>query len=238
MTEEEKELEERTKQYQYELEENQKKMEEMQNDLNKKYKKGKKKSFAYKLSHTFGAFGFAYCALVVIFVINLIYIGLNFYIDRLNTFNPIKITEENYQMGFKQLSRQAGDKVITFKAKPKKWKYRKVEFTIVRKGGATFDDFGDRYLKYIIEHLENKEVLKDFDVQEEYDENGLLKYNIKYTKSENADAKIQELKNEILKYDKKAEKIIKQLDKNICKQISQKTFFLGNFMLKYKCCKI
>ena len=51
MTEEEKELEERMKQYKYQQEENKKRLETLQRDMDKNVKK---KSFIYKLSHTFG----------------------------------------------------------------------------------------------------------------------------------------------------------------------------------------
>ena len=222
MTEEEKELEQKIKQYQYEEEENKKKLETLSRDMHK----GRKKTLIFRINKTIGSIIIGwflfFCTLVGL---ALIWSLLN-YVQQLQRYDPVRIIEDIYSMNLKELSREVGDKEIIYKVKPTKWKYNKIEFTIYRKGGMTNDDFGERYLKYIVDNIEQKELLDGFEIQEEEKETKLLDYKLIYKfeddeSSKIADQKIQDLKNYIFKKDKKAgiyinlnELIIKEEMKN------------------------
>ena len=217
MTDEEKELEQKMKQYQYEIEENKKKMETLQNDMHK----GKKKSFIFRINRTIGRIIFVWASIGFIVIGGLLIFALRNYIEGLKTFDAIEVIEDKYDMKLTTISREAENKIITYKVKSKKLKYRKIEFTVIREGRANnYDDFDTRYLKYIIEHIKDKSLLEGFQIYEEYDEYGLLQYRLVYKKKENeslenVNKKIQDLQNYILKYDKKVIKIIKNLNKLI-----------------------
>lgn len=176
MTEDEKELEQKIKQYQYEAEEAKKKLETLQNDMNKK---GKKKSFIYKLSHTFGKIIFVWAGIgFAVFGLLLVFALYN-YLHQLSRFDIVKQVEDKYNINLKQISREAGDKQIVYKVKPTKWKYRKIQFTIVQDGGnKRIDDFQERYLKYIIENIKEKQLLDGFEIVENYTEHDLLEYKL------------------------------------------------------------
>lgn len=179
MTEDEKELEEKIKQYQYEIEENKKKMETLQQDLNKK--KGKK-SFIFKMNKTLGRIVFVWAGIGFVVVGFLLYMALTNYIRNLQTFDPVIQVEDRYGMNLKTISRNVDEGTLYYKVKPKKWKYRKVEFSIVREGrGATYDDFQERYLKYIIDNMEDKNLLDGFDIVENYQQYDMLEYKVVYT---------------------------------------------------------
>lgn len=208
MTEDEKELEQKIKQYQYENEENRKKLETMNKDLKKKHNK---KSFIYRANKTIGGIIFAWSGLgfaIVGFL--LIWATVNL-INAFNAFDPVKYVENKYNMQLETISREAENKVLTYKVEPKEWKYRKIEFTIIREGREhNYDDFNSRCLKYIIENIKQKELLEGFEVQEYYDERNLLVYNLLYNGNpDDKPQKIQDLKNYILKFDGDIEHIIK-----------------------------
>ena len=215
MTEEEKILKERTKQFQYEQEERKKKMETLENDVKKK---GNKKSFIFKLNRTIGRIVIVWASIGFIVVFGLLFSALSNFMDKLNNFDAVQHIEDKYNISLKTISREAGDKIITYKVKPQKWKYRKIEFTIVRVGmSQNLDDFDDRYLKYIVENMKPKELLEGFEVKENYNEYTLLEYELVYnlqSDEEEANKRIDNLKNYLLKYDKNIEKII-NLDEKI-----------------------
>lgn len=209
MTEEEKELNERMKQFQYEQEERKKQMETLENDIKGKCKK---KTFIYKMNKTIGRIIIVWASIGFIVVFGLLFLALGFYMDGLNSFDAVQHIEDKYNMSLKTISREAGDKIITYKVKPQKWKYRKIEFTIVRVGmQQNLDDFDDKYLKYIVENMKQKELLEGFEIKENYNEYSLLEYELIYNSQgneEEANKKIEDLKNYLLKHDKNIEKII------------------------------
>lgn len=215
MTEEEKILKERTKQFQYEQEERKKKMETLENDVKKK---GNKKSFIFKLNRTIGRIVIVWASIGFIVVFGLLFSALSNFMDKLNNFDAVQHIEDKYNMSLKTISRKAEDKTITYNVKPQKWKYRKIKFTIVRVGmSQNLDDFDDRYLKYIVENMKQKELLEGFEVKENYNEYTLLEYELVYnlqSDEEEANKRIDNLKNYLLKYDKNIEKII-NLDEKI-----------------------
>ena len=215
MTEEEKILNERTKQFQYEQEERKKKLEILENDIKGK---GKKKTFIYKMNRTIGRIVIVWASIGFIVVFGLLFLALGNFMDKLNTFDAVKQIEMKYDLKFKTLSENVDNKILTYKVKPKKWKYRKIEFTIVRVGMEyNLDDFDDCYLKYIIENMKQKELLEGFEIKENYNEYNLLEYWLIYdvqTNEEEVNEKIKELKNYLLEYDKNIEKII-NLDEKI-----------------------
>ena len=215
MTEEEKELNERMKQFQYEQEERKKQMETLENDIKGK---GKKKTFIYKMNKTIGRIIIVWASIGFIVVFGLLFLALGFYMDGLNRFDAVQHIEDKYNMSLKTISRESEDKIITYKVKPQKWKYRKIEFSIVRVGmEQNLDDFDDRYLKYIVENMKQKELLEGFEIKENYNEYSLLEYELIYNSQgneEEANKKIEDLKNYLLKHDKNIEKII-NLDEKI-----------------------
>ena len=215
MTEEEKILKERTKQFQYEQEERKKKMETLENDVKKK---GNKKSFIFKLNRTIGRIVIVWASIGFIVVFGLLFLALSNFMDKLNNFDAVQHIEDKYNMSLKTISREAEDKTITYNVKPQKWKYRKIKFTIVRVGmSQNLDDFDDRYLKYIVENIKQKELLEGFELKENYNEYTLLEYELIYNlqgDEEEANKRIDNLKNYLLKYDKNIEKII-NLDEKI-----------------------
>ncbi len=215
MTEEEKELNERMKQFQYEQEERKKKMETLENDVKKK---GNKKSFIFKMNRTIGRIVIIWASAGFIVVFGLLFFALSNFMGGLNSFDAVQHIEERYNMNLKTISREAGDKIITYRVKPLKWKYRKIEFIVVRVGRIqNLDDFDDRYLKYIVENMKQKELLKGFEIKENYNEYTLLEYELIYNlqgDEEGANKEIEDLKNYLLKYDKNIEKII-NLDEKI-----------------------
>lgn len=209
MTEDEKELEQKIKQYQYEEEENKKRLETLSRDMHK----GKKKTLIFRINKTVGriiiGWFLIFCTLLGLALIRAL---LN-YVEALQNYDPVRIIENVYDMNLKELSREVGDKEIIYKVKPTKWKYNKIEFTIYRKGGMTNDDFGERYLKYIVDNIEQKELLSGFEIQETERETKLLDYKLVYKfeddeSSKIADQKIQDLKNYIFEKDKKAGRYI------------------------------
>lgn len=207
MTEDEKELEQKIKQYQYEQEEAEKKLKQLENDMHK----GKKKSFIFKINRTAGKIVFVWAGIGFIILGFLLIHALANLISALNTFDIVKEVESKYNIKLEVISREAGDKSIVYQVKPKKFKYRKIQFTILKEGMEyTDDDFPDKYLKYLTEKIKQKGLLQDFETQEKYDEKGLMEYKIIYSGNNDADIsnKIQELKNNYIKYDKKFEKII------------------------------
>ena len=215
MTEEEKELNERMKQFQYEQEERKKKMETLENDVKKK---GNKKSFIFKMNRTIGRIVIIWASAGFIVVFGLLFFALSNFMGGLNSFDAVQHIEERYNMKIKTISREAGDKIITYRVKPLKWKYRKIEFIVVRVGRIqNLDDFDDRYLKYIVENMKQKELLKGFEIKENYNEYTLLEYELIYNlqgDEEGVNKEIEDLKNYLLKYDKNIEKII-NLDEKI-----------------------
>lgn len=217
MTEDEKELEQKIKQYQFEEQEIKKRLETLSKDMHK----GKKKTLIFRVNKFVGTIIIGwFCLFCTLLGLALIWSLLN-YVQQLQNYDPVRIVEDVYNMNLKELSREAGNKQIIYKVKPTKWKYNKIEFTIYRSGGSTFDDFGERYLKYIVENIEEKELLSGFEIQEQEKENQLLEYKLIYriekdSQTETANNKIQELKNYILKKDKKANKYI-QLNELIIK---------------------
>ena len=209
MTEEEKELEQKIKQYQYEEEETKKRLETLSKDMHK----GRKKTLIFRINKTIGriiiGWFLIFCTLLGLALIGAL---LN-YVEALQNYDPVRIIEDVYDINLKELSREVGYKEIIYKVKPTKWKYNKIEFTIYRKGGMTNDDFGERYLKYIVDNIDQKELLNGFEIQEEEKETKLLDYKLIYKfeddeSSKIADQKIQDLKNYILKKDKKAGRYI------------------------------
>ena len=209
MTEDEKELEQKIKQYQYEEEENKKRLETLSRDMHK----GRKKTLIFRINKTVGriiiGWFLLFCTLLGL---ALIWSILN-YVQQLQNFDPVRIIEDVYDINLKELSREVGYKEIIYKVKPTKWKYNKIEFTIYRKGGMTNDDFGERYLKYIVDNIDQKELLNGFEIQENEKESKLLDYKLVYKFEDNesskiADQKIQDLKNYIFKKDKKAGRYI------------------------------
>ena len=212
MTEEEKELEQKLKQYEYEKKEIDKRIEQLYKDAHTK-----KKSKIKKVNKTFEKILYIYMAIVVMGTIYAFIFAVKGYISTLNeAFNYIDVVEEKYDIHVQQLSRYAENKVITYKVKPTKWKYRKISFLIVRLGETKkiLDDFDDRTLKYIIDKIEDKSIISGFEISEKYDENNLLDYSLVYKLSEgesneSAMQKVQALKNYILSYDKNVTKIVK-----------------------------
>ena len=209
MTEEEKELEQKIKQYQYEEEETKKRLETLSKDMHK----GRKKTLIFRINKTIGriiiGWFLIFCTLLGLALIGAL---LN-YVEALQNYDPVRIIEDVYDINLKELSREVGYKEIIYKVKPTKWKYNKIEFTIYRKGGMTNDDFGERYLKYITDNIDQKELLNGFEIQENEKESKLLDYKLVYKFEDNesskiADQKIQDLKNYIFKKDKKAGRYI------------------------------
>lgn len=209
MTEEEKELEQKIKQYQYEEEETKKRLETLSKDMHK----GRKKTLIFRINKTIGriiiGWFLIFCTLLGLALIGAL---LN-YVEALQNYDPVRIIEDVYDINLKELSREVGYKEIIYKVKPTKWKYNKIEFTIYRKGGMTNDDFGERYLKYIVDNIEQKELLSGFEIQENEKEDKLLNYKLVYKfeddeSSKVADQKIQDLKNYVFKKDKKAGRYI------------------------------
>ena len=209
MTEEEKELEQKIKQYQYEEEETKKRLETLSKDMHK----GRKKTLIFRINKTIGriiiGWFLIFCTLLGLALIGAL---LN-YVEALQNYDPVRIIEDVYDINLKELSREVGYKEIIYKVKPTKWKYNKIEFTIYRKGGMTNDDFGERYLKYIVDNIDQKELLSGFEIQENEKESKLLDYKLVYKFEDNesskiADQKIQDLKNYIFKKDKKAGRYI------------------------------
>ena len=231
MTEEEKELNEKMKQFQYEQEERKKKMETLENDVKKK---GNKKTFIFKMNRTIGRIVIVWASIGFIVIFGLLFLALANFMNALNSFDAVQHIEAKYNMSLKTISREAGDKIITYKVKPQKWKYRKIEFTIVRVGmEQNLDDFDDRYLKYIIENIKQKELLEGFEIKENYNEYNLLEYELIYNlqgDEEEANKKIEDLKNYLLKHDKNIEKII-NLNEKIKKATSEEKSSL-NYCLK------
>ena len=68
--------------------------------------------------------------------------------------------------------------------------------------GAVYDDFGDRYLKYIAENLVRKDIIENFEALEEYEEHDLFRYKLIY-KSESQDEEIKKQKVQELIKNKK-----------------------------------
>jgi len=214
MTDEEKELQEKMKQYQYELEENQKKMERLEKDMHK----GNKKSFIYKFNKTIGRIVFCLSMTGVVIITGLFIFALTNYFKQLQNFDAVQAIEDRYDMNLKTLSREVGDKKIVYKVKPKKLKYKNIEFTVLRENFGNWDDFDYQYLKYIIEGIEDKQLLEGFTIEEEYQENGLLKYRLvcyDYEDINQANQKIQNLKDYIYNYDKNAKNIIGNISQMI-----------------------
>lgn len=218
MTDDEKELEEKMKQYQYEEEERKKKLEILENDI-----KGKKnkKSFIFKMNKTIGRVVLIWSSLGFIIVFGLLFFALSRFMGGLNNFDPVKYTENKYNINLKILSRDAEEKVLVYKVKPISWKYRKIECTVVREGMTnTFDDIDDKYLQYVIKKIETPTLLEGFEKREVYDEYGLLDYKLIYKSSnednKNVNDKIENIKKHILDYDKNINKIV-QLNEKILK---------------------
>lgn len=207
MTEDEKELEERIKQYKYELEDNEEKMKTLYNDT---HKTKKKKTLILKMNKTLGALGMLWIIIVVLFLVGLVWFAISNYIGALNNYNLVKTIEDRYDIKLQQISREAEKKLIIYKVKPEKLKFRKVEFSIVMEGtNALSTDIDDQFLKYIIENIKEKELLNGFEIIENYDENGLLEYELKYTANEeNASQAVENLQNYVLKYDKTIDRIM------------------------------
>ena len=207
MTEDEKELEERIKQYKYELEDNEEKMKTLYNDT---HKTKKKKTLILKMNKTLGALGMLWIIIVVLFLVGLVWFAISNYIGTLNNYNLVKTIEDRYDIKLQQISREAEKKLIIYKVKPEKLKFRKVEFSIVMEGtNALSTDIDDQFLKYIIENIKEKELLNGFEIIENYDENGLLEYELKYTANEeNASQAVENLQNYVLKYDKTIDRIM------------------------------
>lgn len=207
MTEDEKELEERIKQYKYELEDNEEKMKTLYNDT---HKTKKKKTLILKMNKTLGALGMLWIIIVVLFLVGLVWFAISNYIGALNNYNLVKTIEDRYDIKLQQISREAEKKLIIYKVRPEKLKFRKVEFSIVMEGtNALSTDIDDQFLKYIIENIKEKELLNGFEIIENYDENGLLEYELKYTANEeNASQAVENLQNYVLKYDKTIDRIM------------------------------
>ena len=87
MTEDEKELEERIKQYKYELEDNEEKMKTLYNDT---HKTKKKKTLILKMNKTLGALGMLWIIIVVLFLVGLVWFAISNYIGALNNYNLVK----------------------------------------------------------------------------------------------------------------------------------------------------
>lgn len=207
MTEEERELEEKIKQYKYELEENEKKMETLYNDT---HKTKKRKTLIMKANKTLGVLGMVWIIIVTLFLVFLVWLALSNYIGALKQFDPVKTIEDRYDINLKQISRESEKKLIIYKVKPSSWKYRKIEFSIVMEGTTTLKtDIDDQFLKYIIENIKNKEILQGFEILEDYQEYNLLEYSIVYKgDSKESEKKISDLKRYILEYDKEINRII------------------------------
>ncbi len=203
MNEEEKEFEEKTKQYQYEQMELQKRLRQLEQD----HIKGTKKSFIYKMNKFFGRIGTAYISIWIIGLILAVILALAFVLNGLKAFDPVIEIENKYDINLKQISRTAKNKVLTYKVKPTSGKYKKVGFLIIKKGREqAIDDFDDNCLKYIIENIVDKELLQNFEKEETTTEYGMLEYNLIYTGDD--EAKLQQLRDYILKYDWNISKII------------------------------
>ena len=219
MTEDEKELEQKIKQYQYEAEEAKKKIEIIHNDMDKK---SKKKSFIYKLSHAVGNVVMVWAGLgFVIFGLLLIFAVYN-YVHELSKFDIVKQVEMKYELNLQQISREAGDKKIVYNVKPTKWKYRKIEFIILQDGGnIRTDDFQERYLKHIIDKMKDKQLIEGFQIIENYKEYNMLEYKLVYKnagENENAiNQKLENLKAYVKNKDKKG--LIKNIDQMIIKTL-------------------
>lgn len=207
MTEEEKELENKIKQYQYEIEENKKRLEKIGKDM---HKGNKKKTLIYKMNKALGKFWAVYITIWIIGLSLALIMSLGFVMNGLNSFDAVQIIEDKYDMDLKILSREAENKIITYHVKPKTIKYNNVEFLVIRVGRTkNLDDFGARYIKYIIEKMKDKELLADFDIIDNYNSYGLLEYNVIYNgEKESSSEKIQNLKDYILNYDKNINKFI------------------------------
>lgn len=213
MTEDEKELENKIKQYQYEIEENKKRLETLHNDMDKK---NKKKSFTYKFNKTIGRTILVWSSIGIVSLLILLILALKFLIDAFNSFDPVKEIEQRYDIDLKTISREAENKILTYKVQPTDWKYRNVEFTIIKVGrGDSYNDYGANCLKYIIENMKKRpksaELVNDFEVQETYNEYNLLEYKLIYKgPKENAAQRVQDLQNYILNFDKNLFNIIKE----------------------------
>ncbi len=213
MTDEEKELEEKIKQYKYQKEETDKKLDQLYIDT---HKTKKKKSFVSKLSKTTISIMLAWSALGFLLVGGLLIMAITMYIGNLRQYDPVIKIESRYDMNLKILSREAENKVLTYKVKPKSWKYGKVKFTVIQEGTGSsklYEDFKDNYLKYLIENIKNKELLQGFDILQSYDEYGLLEYKLVYKfnseqDKEQATKKVNELKQYLMSIDKDMEYLI------------------------------
>ncbi|MCI8272601.1 MAG: hypothetical protein HFJ55_00780 [Clostridia bacterium] len=213
MTDEEKELkelEEKTKQYKYEIEENKKKMETLYNDT---HKTKKKKTITLKINRTLGVLMYVYIAVWILFLVGGVAFGITNYFKQLQAYDIVNKIEEIYDVNLKVISREAQPRYIKYKVKPTKLKFREIEFSIVAKGTTSPQtDIGDKYLKHIVERTKSKEnkkeILEGFKVQESYTEDGLLQYYLTYPEDGIDTGKIEQLKNHILKYDKSISRII------------------------------
>ena len=141
------------------------------------------------------------------FFTTIISLALAFVLNGLKAFDPVIEIENKYDINLKQISRTAKNKVLTYKVKPTSGKYKKVGFLIIKKGREqAIDDFDDNCLKYIIENIVDKELLQNFEKEETTTEYGMLEYNLIYTGDD--EAKLQQLRDYILKYDWNISKII------------------------------
>lgn len=229
MTEEEKELEQKIKQYEYEKQELEKKLEQLHNDTTK----GKKKSFIVKLGRIIATIIMGWSGLGFLLVGFLLIFAIQLNINGLKTFDGVIDIEEKYDIKLKAISREVEETNIIYKVKLSKWKYRKIRPTVVREGRkGTYDDIEDRCIKYIIENMEDKQLLDGFEIKESYNEYNLLEYNVIYkitsiNSKEDALEKVQNLQNYIMNFDKKFnKKVIRNIDAKIkIEEVSVKTSF-------------
>lgn len=234
MTEEEKELEAKTKQYLYEKQKAEKVLQQLHDDTHK----GKKKSFILKLNRTIGGIIFAWSGLGFILIgIILIAVVANL-IRQFNSFDAVKNVEEMYNIDLKQISREVQDTTLIYKVRLSKCKYKKLQATIIKEGRRTpYDDIEDRCIKYIIENIDDKELLNGFEIEENYNEYDILEYNVIYKilSSDNKEEvleKVQNLQNYIMNFDKKFnKKVIRNINEKVkiekvkIEEVSEKTSF-------------
>lgn len=236
MTEEEKELKAKTKQYLYEKQ----KAEEVVQQLHDDMHKGKKKSFILKLNRTIGGIIFAWSGFGFILIGLILIVVVANLINQFNSFDAVKNIEEMYNIKLKQISREVQDTTLIYKVKLSKCKYKKLQATIVKEGRKTpYDDIEDRCIKYIIENIDDKELLDGFEIKENYDEYDVLEYNVIYKISsdnkEEALEKVKNLKNYVMNFDKKFnKKVIRNIDTKIkIEEVSLKTSFFLYKMLNF-----
>ena len=216
MTEEERELEQKIKQYQYQLEEAEKNLEKIHKDTHTR-----KKSFTVVLGRILGTIVFVWAGIGFIILGFFLYTATANLVRNLNSFDPVKAIEHRYDINLKSMSREVDDTTLIYKVKIQKWKYRKVRPTVVREGmELTYDDIEDRCIKYIIENIEHKQLLDGFEIVEFYEKYDILKYNITYKlktgeNKQSAENKVKVLQQYVLNYDKINKKFMKNINEKI-----------------------